>query len=157
MNQVFYMLEGAAYLGGVIITGFVIIRTVSFGRLLIASLSGIPKLIESNQKMVESNQRTADRLELLVAILSGQAPVQNLESHIQASEGEVRPRMPQRPERPWETFTPAPPDAEESDTEVYDTSDEQLVAYEQLEELKARGIEVEDDLDKNEPGVTAQV
>lgn len=134
-----------------IYAAFIGIRgAVRLGRSIVAALSGIPKLIESNQ-------RTADRLELLVAILSGQAPVQNLESQVQASEGEVRPRMPQRPERPWETFTPAPPDAKESDTEVYDTSDEQLVAYEQLEELKARGIEVEDDLDKNEPGVTAHV
>jgi hypothetical protein len=48
-------------------------------------------------------------------------------------------------------------EAEVEDTEVYDTTEAELAAYEQLQVLKDRGIEVEEDLDKNPPGVTASV
>lgn len=150
MNQVFYMLEGAAYLGGAIVAGFITIKTVAFGRLLIASLAGIPKL-------VESNQRVSDEIAELVRLL--QAPLTPNFGVDPNSDVPAQPRtaLPPRPTQPWDTFTPVTYEAGEDETDVIDTSEADLAAYEQLDELKARGIEVEDDLDKNPPGVEAHV
>jgi hypothetical protein len=51
------------------------------------------------------------------------------------------------------------PDAEESDTEIVDTSDEDLVQIEQIEEIRGKGYAAGPEADpmENPPGVTASV
>lgn len=155
MNDTAEILGGAAIGAFVTLAGVAIWlgirKTWMLGQSVGKSLSSVSKLIESQERFMESNQRVSERLELLVAILSGQSPLQTLESPPQGYQAEAQ--RPSRPTPPWAQA----PDAEDSDTEVYDTSEADLVAYEQLEELKARGIEVEEDLDHNPPGVTAHV
>ncbi len=146
MNQYFYMLEGAAALAAGVGIGMGLRKAWQLAQQVVKALSGIPKLIESNQVV-------ADRLELLTNILTGQQPVQNLESP-----GQPQPRAP-LPPRPssYERFVPVTYEAEENETEVIDTTEAELAAYEELDEIRARGFTVEEDLDKNPPGVTAEV
>ena len=150
MTQWVSMLEGAALMAAGAAIWLVGRKVWMFGHSLLAAFSGIPRLIESNQ-------RVADRLEIVVALLSGQNPLQNLEPQAEGYTPPQQGPMPPRPNRPWDTFTPVSYEATPEETDVVDTTEAELAAYEQLEELKARGIEVEEDLDHNPPGITANV
>jgi hypothetical protein len=144
---------GMAYGIGIAVAAFMIawaiIKIAAFGRVLVAALSGIPKLIESNQ-------RVSSNIELLISIITGQQPVQSLEPEPQSVYQQRPSIIPQRPVQPVDTFTPVSYEATEDETEVYDTSEADLMRYEEVEGLKERGYSVEEDLDMNPPGVTRQ-
>lgn len=150
MSQWVSMLEGAVTLACSYLLWFTAREVWRFGHSLLAAFSGIPKLIESNQRV---SAEIAELVRLLQAPLTPNFGV-DPNSDVPA---QPRTALPPRPTQPWETYTPVTYEAGEDETEVIYTSEADLAAYEQLDELKARGIEVEDDLDKNPPGVSVNV
>ena len=124
-----------------------------------AALAGIPA-------MVEANRRSAAKLEELVGLFTV-AATGTPNFGVDASDNPAVPmgqgqgrRYPlqERPVRPWDTY-PTDYEAREDETEVIDTTDEELAKLEAVEAIREKGFSVEEDesIEVAPPGVTASV
>jgi hypothetical protein len=158
MNPLLYMLSGATALAVAYGVYWTAREFLSAGKSLTRAMSGIADLIESNKKMQAGLHDTADQLrklaselEFLRTAMIGGSP----------NFGPENPEAPAAPRKPMVPFPGAPPmfvpvpDAEESDTQVIDTTDEEHVQQEQLEEIRGQGFEAEPE--GNPPGVVRNV
>jgi hypothetical protein len=162
MNQILSGLAGAVILAAAYAT-FVLARRIGAGaKQLTAALNGIPKLVKSQQEVAVALHRFSGELEFLRTAMIGGTP--------EAEPGEAanptaqpRPRGGPIPSFPqWQPFVASPadvPDAAVEDTEVIDTSDEDFVQQEQIEEIRGQGFAAGPEADpmENPPGVTANV
>jgi hypothetical protein len=162
MNSILSGLAGAAILAasfGV----FVLARKIGNGaKQLTAAFGGIPKLVASNLEVASALNRFSGELEFLRTAMLGGTPEDNAQGPTAASQAPRRPQGGPIPQFPtWQPFVAAVdvPDAEESDTEIVDTSDEDLVQIEQIEEIRGKGFAAGPEADpmENPPGVTANV
>ena len=124
------------------------------GREVRTALAGVPA-------MVEANRRSAAKLEELVGLFTVAAtgtPNFGVNEAGQPAGPMAAQRYPltERPVRPWDTY-PTDYEAREDETEVVDTSDEELAKLEAVEEIRAKGFSVEEDesIEVQPPGVTA--
>ena len=106
--------------------------------------------------------RFSGELEFLRTAMVGGTPEDGSQAQPGAPAAPPKPRggpMAQFPE--WRPFVAAAdvPDAEESDTEIIDTSDEELAEIEGIEQIRGQGHAAGPEADpmKNPPGVTANV
>jgi hypothetical protein len=151
MNPLLYMLSGAAALAvayGVYVGGRKVVETA---RALTAALGGIPKLIKSIADNSEALNKFSGELEFLRTAMLGGSPNFGPENP-EAPPASPRRPLPQFPGAP--PFVPVP-DAEESDTQVIDTTDEELVEQENLEQVRGMGFEAEPE--GNPPGIVKNV
>ena len=150
MNPILYMLAGATALAvayGVFIGGRKVIQTAAS---LTAALGGIPKLIKSIADNSEALNKFSGELEFLRTAMLGGSP----------NFAPDNPPSPGAPPRPLPQFPGAPPfipvpDAAESDTDVIDTTDAELVEQENLEQIRGMGFEAEPE--GNPPGIVKNV
>ena len=153
------MIVGMAYGVGMMVGGYAVARCILWmrdaGREARAALAGIPA-------MVEANRRSAAKLEELVGLFTvaatGGTPNFGANEAGQPTGPMPAQRYPltERPVRPWDTY-PTDYEAREDETEVVDTSDEELAKLEAVEEIRAKGFSVEEDesIEVQPPGVTA--
>lgn len=162
MNNILSGLAGAAILAaafGVL----VLARKIGNGaKQLTAALNGIPQLVKSNQQVAAALHRFSGELEFLRTVMTGGTPPAEEETPGTPTAPKGPSGRPIAPFPAWQTFVAAPadvPDAEESDTEVIDTSDEDFVQQEQIDEIRGRGFAAGPEADpmENPPGVTANV
>lgn len=152
MNPILYMLSGAAALAaaaGLYIGGKKAFETASE---LVKALAVVPALVKAMMENSEALKRFSGELEFLRTAVVGGTPKFGPE---QQAEQRYVPRgtpMPVYPGAP--PFMPAP-DAEESDTVVVDTTDEEYAEQERLETVRGMGFEVEPL--ENPPGVERDV
>jgi len=106
--------------------------------------------------------RFSGELEFLRTVMTGGTPPEG---------AQAQPGAPAAPQRPpagaaaqfpqWQPFVAVvdAPDAEESDTEIIDTPDEELAEIEGIEEIRGRGYAAGPEADpmENPPGVVANV
>jgi hypothetical protein len=162
MNQILSGLAGALILAALYGT-LLLARKIGKGAAgLTAALNGIPQLVKSNMEVASALHRFSGELEFLRTAMLGGTP--EAEPGAAASPtAQPRPRGGPIPSFPqWQPFVAAPadiPDAEESDTEVIDTPDEEFVQQEQIDEIRGQGFAAGPEADPtyNPPGVTANV
>lgn len=151
MNPILYMLAGAAALAvayGCIMAGR---KAGRAAKELTAALAGIPRLIKAIADNSEALNKFSGELEFLRTAMLGGSP----------NFGPDNPEAPAAPRKPMVPFPGAPPmfvpvpDAEESDTQVIETTDEEHVQQEQLEEIRGQGFEAEPE--GNPPGIVKNV
>jgi hypothetical protein len=157
--------------------------TTGFIYLLLKAWKGLAALTASFQKVSDGLQaakvhyfsmshelsnvslqlkKLSGELEFLRTMMTAGAPP---EAEPGAPENPAAPRGPSGkpiPQFPtWQPFVASVdvPDAAESDTEIIDTSDEELVQQEQLDEIRGNGFAAGPEADpmENPPGVTANV
>ncbi len=159
MNQILSGLAGAVILA-VGYFSVVLARKIGKGATaLTAALNGIPALVKTNQEVAKALNRFSGELEFLRTVVTGGNP--------EPAPGDVAPAPPKPRGGPLPQFpawipsiaTPDVPDAEEADTEVIETTDEELVEQEQLDEIRGQGFAAgpEADPTQNPPGVEASV
>lgn len=131
-------------------------KAVDTSQKLVDGLSGIGKMVDQNQHLADNSLMVATELQLLRSIMQGAAPPQPAQyggAEQDPSEGASQPKPPTP--RP---FPVAPMDMYEAvpeDTEIEETDDARMVAYERLEELRQQGIE--SDPEELQDGVVRQV
>ena len=162
MNSILSGLAGAALLAasfGV----FVLARRIGAGaKQLTEALSGIPKLVKSNDGVAAALNRFSGELEFLRTAMLGGTPEEGLQGPTAVPPAPRRPQGGPIPSFPqWQPFVAATdvPDAEEGDTVITDTTDEELVEIENIEEIRGKGFAAGPEADplENPPGVTANV
>jgi hypothetical protein len=129
---------------------------------------GLQSLQQTNGEMLEGFKEVSlqlkqliDELAFLRTVVTGTPP----EAEPGATQPPVAPRGPGGKPIPsfpaWQPFVAAVdvPDAEESDTQVIDTTDAELVEMEQIDTIRGQGFAAgpEADPTQNPPGVTAEV
>jgi hypothetical protein len=118
-------------------------RLTLASRELISGLKGIGKIAESNKELVETSRQVATELQLLRSLMAANAGEPGKQD---PREGEAPPSPP-RPRVPFPTpgfeMGRIIPDAVVSDTDIVDTTDDQLVALERLEELRLQGYDAD--------------
>lgn len=144
-TEIVVAILGSCFMTAILLGGiYAAIRFAQAGRELIRGLHNIKAIADSNRELVETSRMVATELQLLRSLMAAnvqpQAPGQD------PREGEAPPTPP----RPRPPFPMAPadlyreaPDAEESDTVITDTTDEQLVEMEKLEEIRKQGYEAD--------------
>jgi len=163
VNNILSGLAGAAILAAAFGV-FWLARKIGAGaKQLTSAFNGIPQLVKSNQEVATALHRFSGELEFLrTAMLGGVAPEAE-PGEPGAAAGVPGPSRGPKPQFPqWQPFVAVPadvPDAEESDTDIIDTSDEEFIQQEQLEEVRGRGFAAgpEADPTENPPGMTANV
>jgi hypothetical protein len=131
---------------------------------LTTGLGAIAPMAYQNQKLTEASLQVATELQLLRSVVAGNTPAEQTEDPEEDASGGTtaapRPKKPDpfppAPLSMFRTVAPPPaPDATEEDTEIEDTPDERMVAYERLEELRQQGIEA--DPEELQDGLLGQV
>lgn len=161
MNSILSGLAGAAILAAAFGI-FVGIRKVGLVAAdLVAAFKGIPQLVKSQEQVAATLNRFSGELEFLrTAMLGGTPEVGGGQPENPAAP--ASPRTGPKPSFPaWQPFVAAVdvPDAAESDTEVVETSDEELKQIEDIDEIRGQGFAAGPEADpmENPPGVTASV
>lgn len=151
MNPILYMLAGAAVLAvgiGLYLAGREALKAATA---LTAALAAIPKLMKSLADNSEALNKFSGELEFLRTAMVGGTP--NI-----GPENPKETTAPQRPRTPYPgappTFVPVP-DAEENETLVIDTTDQEYLDQETLENVRGMGFEAEPL--ENPPGVTKEI
>jgi hypothetical protein len=129
---------------------------------LTAALRGIPQLVKSNQEVAKALHRFSGELEFLRTVMTGGTPPEGAQAQTGAPADPQRPPAGAAAQFPqWQPFVAVvdAPDAEESDTEIIDTPDEELAEIEGIEEIRGRGYAAGPEADpmENPPGVVANV
>lgn len=162
MNSILSGLAGAAILAAAFGV-FVLARKIGAGaKQLTAAFSGIPKLVASNLEVASALNRFSGELEFLRTAMLGGTPEEGAQGTTAAPAAPRRPQGGPIPTFPqWQPFVAAVdvPDAEEGDTVITDTTDEELVEIENIEEIRGKGFAAGPEADplENPPGVTANV
>lgn len=163
MNQILSGLAGAVILA-VSYGLLVLARHIGKGaKTLTSALEGIPKLVKSNQEVAVALHRFSGELEFLRTVMTtGAPPEDGSQAQTGAPADPPKPRGgPVAPFPQWQPFVAAAdvPDAEESDTEIIDTSDEELAEMEAIDLIRGQGHAAGPEADpmENPPGVTANV
>ena len=162
MNSILSGLAGAVILAtsyGVLLLA----RRIGKGAsALTAAMEGIPQLVRSNMEVAKSMQKFSVELEFLRTAMVGGTPEEGVQGAQTTAPAPARPRGGPVAQFPtWQPFVAAAdvPDAEESDTDIVDTSDEELAEMEALDESRSKGFAAGPEADpmENPPGVTANV
>jgi hypothetical protein len=131
---------------------------------------GIQSLKATNESMLagyhevsEQMKKLSEELKFLHTVVVGGAPEVD-ESGQGPAATPLKPKAGPLPSFPsWQPFVAAAPDlapdAEESDTEIIDTTDDELAELEKVDEIRGRGFAAgpEADPTQNPPGVEANV
>jgi hypothetical protein len=162
MNQILSGLAGAVILAATYATFKLAWRIGKGASTLTAALGGIPKLVKSNQEVAVALHRFSGELEFLRTAMVGGTPGDGSQANPGAPAAPQNPRGGPLPQFPaWAPFVAATdvPDAEESDTEVIDTPDEELAEMEAIDLIRGQGHAAGPEADpmENPPGVTAIV
>lgn len=136
-------LAGAAAIGGVV---YWTIKARNYLRLLIAALKSLNKLADTNQKLVTIGSQVAVELQLLRSVVAGNLIAPGGVEEPAEATGEVRSRGPRPPfpDAMMELYRDVP-DAKVEDTVVDETDDADMAARENLDNLRNRGLEVEEE------------
>lgn len=118
-------------------------KAIAASKELISGLKGIGQIAESNKALVEASLMVATELKMLRSLMA-----ENVQQHPTENpfEGQAGPTPP-KPRQPFPTpnfdiYSQVPvQDAKVEDTVITDTTDEQLVTYEKIEELRQQGYE----------------
>ena len=173
MNSILSGLAGAMLLATASGSAWILWKAWCLFSSLIKSFNkvsqGIYSLKMTNEAMLQGFadvslqlRKLSGELEFLRTVMTSGAPPEAEPGAAPEAPGPRTPiGKPIPPFPQWQPFVAAvdAPDAEESDTEVIDTTDEELVQQEQLDEIRGKGFAAGPEADpmENPPGVTANV
>ena len=174
MNQILSGMAGAAIFAVVCLLSWIAKKVWDKFNSLIDSFAkvgdGIQALKATNESMLagyhevsEQMKKLSEELKFLHTVVVGGTPEVD-ESGQGPAATPLKPKAGPLPSFPaWQPFVEAAPDlapdAEESDTEIVDTTDAELAELEKVDEIRGRGFAAgpEADPTQNPPGVEASV